>query len=232
MKEKQTTTKKSFLEWYKDDRVPFLRFLKQNFFAMLFLPLSIMCMFIFCVNYMGTGLHGYSDATYLHIIRAINNSSVSYSKEDTSVSNAITDLTSETEENLKDSRTPNGGFDITYFQTQIDRYETEYENGQTKLVAIIKDGYFKAIVTAIFDSNFNLIGDPIRNYNSYEEYHSAYWFKFGLFTFGGGIGIWLIGISLFYGFLTFIAFTQTKVKALKDKKGNKNTDLENTIPIA
>lgn len=194
---KEKSPKKSYLEWYKA-REPFKVSLKRLIIPIVSL---IACIFIadsVCEYFIGDALYLYSDNTYEYIESAVMQYTTSISEEAAF------------------------GTETYKLQPSIDEITLHWDKktGTNTLECSIRNGFFNAVVTTRMSATFDIDSDPesetysfSRNYTCFEDYKQFYWRVFKGCTFGGGIGVWLLGIFGYNGILFALA------KIAKKKQG-------------
>ncbi len=176
------------------------------------------------IHEMGDGAHKYSDETYELIEEAISKCMVQEAGPDIVALQNFLDnpKTIEGSEAADDS-------EVTDKAETVGKYFSTYENGQTKLVCSIQDGYFLAEVTVILSKDFTITSNS-RNFNSLEEYMASYWNDLERCIFTSTLLIWGVAAGFTFIFFGSVAFIYTRAKAAKKKKASSATASQVTTP--
>lgn len=199
MKVKRKQQKVTLSERFTAGVPSFVTVLKNALFSIPCLLVALVLSYVCCLNLIGNGAYGYSEQMYTNLIDTVK---ACLFNQDTALQ----------EENSITEFTP--GYDVALLQENVDKCTAEYENGQTTLVCVKQNGFFKAKITAVLNKEFVLTAEPTRNFNSFEQYITHFWGVFGLSILGLAILSWLILEGIFYGCLRLaIAYSRKKLSA-------------------
>lgn len=115
-----------------------------------------------------------------------------------------------------------------YLDEYKGKYETSYENGQTRLTCSIQDGYFDAVVTVWLNNNFE-VTQISRNYNSLGAYMDNLIRQVGLVALGIALVVFFVVEGLIFGGLAAYGKLYNWQTEKKKKKEEAHSSEETAI---
>ncbi len=216
-------TKKTFLDWYKEDQATKKKAAKSVWFwYMPMVGLFIIVANLLVTEKIGEGAFSYNEATYEELSYAIEQSIYQVHSEDGEFEAA--------------------GIDEVKLKELVDNFTREYEaGGVSSLKCTKKDGYFVAEFTVELDDSYNIL-ETVKNFNSRGEYVDAYRGTVLFWTCVLGIGTWIfIGLVGIISLKTIVSVCKVfgkkspndieqtenqKVTESGDENGKEETKLE------
>lgn len=168
-----------YQEWYIDGRGRSLKEVLTSKISLAIIPLFLVIAYIATVRIIGNGAYGYNEAVYDDITKV-----------------------------LYDKIVEDSGPDVIGIR-EVAEYVLYDQEGNKKLVANKRNGYFNAEVTVDLSDNFKILKSS-RNYDTQAEYINEYWLVFGVAIFIGGLLSWLIFVFLLWYILSVVASISKK----------------------
>lgn len=166
------------------------------------LSICIVVSYRYWTRSIGDGAYKYSDETYEHI-----------------------------EEIVATCAIPDAGLDRLPLQKELTKFVDTFENQNTELFCLIRDGYFRAEVTVDMDENCNIINSR-RNYNSLQEYMDHYWLDLGFRVLSSALGAFIVLEGAVLGSISLFTFASKKIKrAEANASSSKETSASSTQAV-
>ncbi len=199
---KERKVSKALSKWYEDETKAINTVLKTPLFW--YIIMLIPCLlggYLFSFKELGYGAFRFNEGTYEYIEGVMR-------------------------ENLNQSYDDNGellgaGLDGQKLREMVDGYAERYKDGKLTLECVIKDGYFEAIMTAELSDNYEIIGEPSKNYPSTKEYAEQVRYDLGIRTLIYAVIAWVACILA----VSFLRIVLCIFKALI-KKDTKSKEID------